>query len=161
MTRKRVICAALSVVAALGGYGIGVYSRPDYLVQPLGFDQVPNRARLYDGAVLPELFVGEVEVGELLRHMRRAAWTNAHIMRKGAWTLETSDNTRVCVSYYGDFFWVRGRPGYFLVPELERPAFGKLVEERLSSPTIEWRGRRNAEGKDAPRRSASGGCSDA
>jgi hypothetical protein len=150
----------LAVVAGLGGFGAEVVSSPQYIVQPLTLDKVQPCARLYDGAVAPERFVGEIEVSELLAPLRGAAWTNDRLMRKGAWILEFGDMTRVCISYYGGFFWVSGRQGYFVVTESQRPAFQHWVEERISKPTIEWRIRRNTAGKSFPNTvSEKSGCS--
>jgi len=85
--------------------------------------------------------------------MQSAMWTNKRLMRKDAWVLELRDRTRVCVSYYGDFFWIRGIPGYFEVLSCNgcrtASSWSTLVR-----PTIEWRIRRNAANQSSSNRSA-------
>ena len=119
-------------------------------------------AKLYDGAVSSDHLVGTVVVADLVEAMQPATWTDKRLMRKGAWIVELSGGTRVCVYYGGYFFAVRGTPGYFVVPEAQQGAFRDIVEKRLSKPTIEWRIRRDAAKLPQPGRGAAGqGCSSA
>ena len=145
--RSRKIAVMLALFA-LAGFAVGYLCQKTYTIGSLRTLIGQKRAILFDGKRDALLRVGEVDTSELVPHLQQASWTNAHLMRKGAWTLEFSNGKAVYVSFYGDFFWVSETPGNFLIPADRQTSYRSIVSSVLAEPTFAWRIARNSKAKE-------------
>ena len=135
--------AVASTLFALIGFAIGYLCQSTYTIGTLRVFDGQTRAILFDGKRDESLRVGDVDASALIPHLQQASWTNQHQMRKGAWALEFPNGIAIFVSVYGDFFWLSGTSGYFLIPLARQASYRSIVSARLADPTFAWRAKRN------------------
>ena len=135
--------AVASALCAFLGLAVGYFCQSTYTVPSLRVLDGQTRAFLFDGKRHESLRVGEVDTSALIAHLQQASWTNEYLMRKGAWTLEFPNGIVAFVSVYGDFFWLAGTRGYFLIPTENQTNYRSIVYSRLTEPTLAWRTKSN------------------
>jgi len=117
---------------------------------PFDLTGVQN-ARLYDHSVSADQFVAEIEIGEIAGIMDRAVWKSTiplwRPLWKGAWVLDIPERATIRISYYGSFFAVEDKRGYYVVRPEDRAAFEAFCKHISQDLVIPWRLKRNAESK--------------
>ena len=135
---------ACSVVGAgVIGYFSGLHiGAPTYEIASVaGFSG--QTAEIYDGNFQVDKHVGVASITALLPALRAATWTNQKFMRKGAWGLQLNDGTKIWISHYGEFFWLSGVPGYYVIQTPHRFAFNEYTSKHLNDRVIDWRRKQN------------------
>lgn len=137
---KKTLYFGLAAFLLIVGFGIGYFTQPIYQISPNNLDSNENWG-LYDGKNEGD-FVGEIDVTPLLNALNNAEWTNKNILKKGSWVLKTK-NEIINLSYYGHFYWISGKPGFFLISQEYENEYNKFISEKVKNRVIEWRKSRN------------------
>ena len=140
---RRIALACTLIFVGVIGYFCGLHiGSATYLVPSLS--RLSGQfAEIYDGKFESTEHVGNIDVQALLPALQAATWTNEKLLRKGAWGLLLQDGTKIWISYYGDFFWVSGVPGYYVVQAAQLASFNVYMSQ-LRDQVFVWRLKRNS-----------------
>jgi len=113
-------------------------------------DGVRN-AKLFDYTFSDDDFVGTVDVQNFINILQNAYWKNDSPKNKGSFKFQLNKGINILVSYYGNFYWIEGVDGYFVLKNDSDVKKSELfLNDILKKRLIPWRKQKHTEPTAAP-----------
>ncbi len=138
--RFNFIICFLCFICAIAGYAYGFLSQPTYHISLAKLLDPSSDAKLFNAST--NEFISLYNPSGMLTILPSSSWTNQRIHRKGSWKILLENGTNIHLSYYGNFFWIEGTKGFFLIPPNHKAAYQSLLNE-IQMKTFAWRDLRN------------------
>lgn len=140
--QHRLTTLVLCLIFGLAGYAIGQYFIPTYNISLQRELDTGTDAMLFNSSFNEEEKISAYDASEALKIISDSSWSNQRIHKKGSWKIQLRNGTKINLSYYGNFFWLEGTPGFFHVPPKSTKEYQALLS-KIHKTTVTWRKHRN------------------
>ncbi|QKE62492.1 hypothetical protein HNE05_03660 [Aquipseudomonas campi] len=132
----------LCFACGAAGYIYGYLSQPEQRIYPPVILSSMSEAKLFDSSFSSDELISTYNSSEILKILSNSAWTQPGIITKGSWKILLDNETKIHLSYYGNFFWIEGTKGFFLVHPDNKADYQALLG-KIHIKTVAWRKIRN------------------